>query len=232
MIEIIAFDADDTLWHNETTYLEASEKFERMLARHYGVSDSEGEIYVTEKINLNYFGYGVKSFTISMIETAVRLTNGRIEGRHIQEILGYAREMLEKEVVLLDDAEETISTLAMGYPLMLITKGDQFEQERKVQHSGLANFFKTIEIVSDKTVEIYSQLLKRHEIEPAGFVMIGNSLRSDILPVSSLGGQAIYIPYDLTWEHETILEEPLGVGQYHQLERLDQLPVLISELDR
>jgi putative hydrolase of the HAD superfamily len=231
MIEIIAFDADDTLWHNETAYLEASEKFERLLAKHYGVSGIEGEIYVTEKINLQYFGYGIKSFTISMIETAVRLTNGRVEGRHIQAILGFAREMLEKEVVLLDDAEETISTLAMEYPLMLITKGDQFEQERKVERSGLAPYFKTVEIVSDKTAEIYSVLLKRHEIDPAGFVMIGNSLRSDILPVTSLGGQAIYIPYDLTWEHETILEEPMGAGQYHQLERLDQLPVLVRKLD-
>ncbi|MGB3717386.1 MAG: HAD family hydrolase, partial [Candidatus Promineifilaceae bacterium] len=188
MIEIIAFDADDTLWHFETVYRDAAAKFEKLLMTHYGLTSIDGEIYKTEKDNLRHFGYGVKSYTISMIETAVRLTDGRIEGRHIREIIAFGREMLDSELLLMDGAEEVVATLALSYPLMLITKGDQFEQERKIKRSGLASYFKQIEIGSEKTTESYSNLLAKYGIDPAGFVMVGNSLRSDILPVVALGG--------------------------------------------
>lgn len=231
MIEIIAFDADDTLWHNEINYAETDAKLERLLRSNYGLASIDGEIYRTEKENLRYFGYGVKSYTISMIETAIRLTNGRIEGRHISEITAFGREMLEREVQLLEGAEDVVSELAAEYPLMLVTKGDQFEQERKVDRSGLARYFKHIDIVSEKSIETYDRLLDRYGIHPSRFLMVGNSLRSDIVPVVSLGGQAAYIPYDLTWEHETILAEPLDPDRYHHIERLNLLPGLIRELD-
>lgn len=231
MIEIIAFDADDTLWHFETAYRDAAAKFEKLLMTHYDLTSIDGEIYKTEKDNLRHFGYGVKSYTISMIETAVRLTNGRIEGRHILEITAYGREMLDREVLLMDGAEEVVATLAATYPLMLITKGDQFEQERKIKRSGLASYFNQIEIVSEKRTGTYTSLLAKYGIDPAGFLMVGNSLRSDIMPVVSAGGQAVHIPYDLTWEHETILAEPLEPDQYHQIERLNQLPDVIASLE-
>ena len=231
MIEIIAFDADDTLWHNETTYHAATTRFEKLLATHYGLTDIEGELYETEKENLGHFGYGVKSYTISMIETAVRPTNGRIHGRHILEIISVTREMLKGDIQLLPDAEEIVSLLAESYPLMLVTKGDQFEQEGKIKRSGLASYFERVEIVSEKTIDTYSALFNKHGVDPAGFLMIGNSMRSDITPVISLGGQAVYIPYDLTWEHEMIHDEPSDGDHYYQIEGLDELPALVSQLD-
>lgn len=231
MVEIIAFDADDTLWHNETIYRDTTAKFENLLEEHYELSNIDGELYETEKENIRHFGFGVKSYTISMIETAVRLTNGRIEGRHILEITTYAREMLEGDIQLLQGAEEVVAALAEAYPLMLITKGDQFEQEGKIRRSGLASYFRQIEIVSEKTTKSYAELIAKYGINPAGFMMIGNSLRSDIMPVVSLGGQAVHIPYDLTWEHEMILAEPLDVDHYHQIERLEELPALVARLD-
>jgi putative hydrolase of the HAD superfamily len=139
--------------------------------------------------------------------------------------------MLEAEIRLLDGAEDVVATLASSFPIMLITKGDQFEQERKVDRSGLARYFKHIDIVSEKSIETYDRLLDRYGIHPSRFLMVGNSLRSDIVPVVSLGGQAAYIPYDLTWEHETILAEPLAPDRYHHVERLNLLPGLIRELD-
>lgn len=231
MIHTIAFDADDTLWHNETAYREAAARLEQLLADHYGLSDIEGQIYATEKNNLAFFGYGVKSYTISMIETAVRLTDSRIEAKHVMEIIDFGRKMLSTDVQLMDGAEETVSELAGSYPLMLITKGDRFEQERKIIRSGLASYFSHIEIVTEKTSDIYAAILEMCEIDPAGFLMVGNSLRSDVIPVVELGGQAVYIHNDLTWEHENLVEEPLADDQYHQIENLGQLPALVRELD-
>jgi putative hydrolase of the HAD superfamily len=232
MIEIIAFDADDTLWHNETVYMETNEKFKKLMASQYGLTSIDGEVYQTEKENILHFGYGVKSFTISMIETAIRLTGGQLEGRHVLEIANFGREMLATEVQLIEGAEDTVAALAASYPLMLITKGDQFEQDRKIERSGLASYFNQIEIVSEKSTESYAMLLARYGHDPAGFVMVGNSLRSDILPVVTLGGRAIYIPYDLTWEHETIVDEPLDDGQYIQLESLNRLVSAIDAMEQ
>ena len=231
MIDIIAFDGDDTLWHNETHYRETAAKFEKLLSANYGLSGIDGEIYETEKKNLPYFGYGVKSYTISMIETAVRLTEGRIEGRHVVEIANFGREMLDQDVELLDEVERTIANLAATYPLMLITKGDQYEQERKVMRSGLASYFTNIEIVSEKTTASYADLFSKYKIEPTKFVMVGNSLRSDILPLVKLGAQAVYIPYDIIWEHETILDEPLDQKRYKQIENISALASTLEAID-
>ncbi len=232
MIKIIGIDGDDTLWHNETTYRDAASKLEELLRTHYGLLSIDGEIYETEKENLHYFGYGVKSYTISMIETAVRLTKGRIEGHHVAEIAGIGKEMLSKELLLMDGVESVLAGLKASYPLILITKGDQYEQERKVERSGLAPYFDGIEIVSEKSTEGYASLLSNYGCDAASFVMVGNSLRSDILPVIKVGGRAVYIPYELTWEHETIVDEPLDKQHYVQIEDLSQLPNTLEELDR
>ncbi|HET6444087.1 MAG TPA: HAD family hydrolase [candidate division Zixibacteria bacterium] len=231
MIEIIAFDGDDTLWHNETHYRDTAVKFERLLAANYGLSGIDGEIYKTEIKNLPYFGYGVKSYTISMIETAVRLTEGRIEGRHVVEIANFGRGMLDLDVELLDGAERAVAKLAASYPLMLITKGDQFEQERKFKRSGLASYFTNIEIVSEKTAASYAALFSKYKINPTQLVMVGNSLRSDILPLVKLGARAVYIPYEIIWEHETILDEPLDQERYIQIESMSALVSTVEAID-
>jgi putative hydrolase of the HAD superfamily len=229
MIEILAFDGDDTLWHNEAAYLEAASKFESLMATKYGLTGIDGEIYKTEKENILIFGYGVKSYTISMIETAVRLTDGRVEGRHVAEIAGYGKSILDQEIQLISGAENTVRELAALYPLTLITKGDQFEQESKIRRSGLVEYFDQIEIVSQKTTRTYANLLEKYRCHPGNFVMIGNSLRSDILPVVKLGGHAVYIPYELTWEHENMVDEPLDRGLFTQIDSLVELPAAIEK---
>jgi putative hydrolase of the HAD superfamily len=231
LIEIIAFDADDTLWHSETAYHEAALKLGKLLSDHYGLDDIEGEIYKTEKNNLPHFGYGMKGFTISMIDASIRLTGGRIEGDHISQIIDIGREMLDSSLELIDGAEETVAGLAAKFPLMLITKGDYPEQQRKINLSGLAGYFRHIDIVAEKTPASYAALLERYRIDRSEFLMVGNSLRSDILPVVSLGGTAVHIPYHIIWEHETILEEPISEEQYYRLETLYQLPSLIKDIN-
>jgi putative hydrolase of the HAD superfamily len=232
MIETIAFDADDTLWHNETIYLEAAVKLEGLLKKYRDVSSIYDVVNETEMNNLQHFGYGIKSYVLSMIETAVRFTGGRIDSTDMLEIIQFGREMMGAEVRLMEGAAETVSSLARKYPLLLITKGDQFEQEGKIERSGMADYFQHIEIVSEKSVNSYSAILENLHIDPRAFLMVGNSLRSDIRPVVAIGGQAVFIPYPATWKHENMLEEPLAADQYHQLEHLGQLPALIQEIER
>jgi putative hydrolase of the HAD superfamily len=230
MIELLAFDGDDTLWHNEFSYIQAARKFEILLAQHYGLKGIEGEIYETEKKNIRLFGYGIKGYTISMVETAIRLTEGRIEGKHISSIVDYGKEMLEHEIELLPGARELLEQLTGKYRLLLITKGDQFEQEAKVRRSGLAGHFRGVEIVSEKSVQTYADLLEKYKCQPPKFVMVGNSLRSNIHPVVKLGGMAVYIPYELTWQHENHLDEPLDPEHFHQINSLMELPSLLESI--
>jgi putative hydrolase of the HAD superfamily len=227
--EVIAFDADDTLWHNESLYSLTQEKLKQLLAGYIEVDGIEQRLYQTEMRNLNYFGYGIKGFALSMIETAIELTEGRITGREIQTIIDFAKEMLKADIQLLDNAEETVARLAEIYPLMMITKGDLFDQEAKITRSGLGRYFKYVEIVSEKTTASYAALLARHHLAAPNFLMVGNSLKSDILPVVELGGQAVYVPYHLTWAHETVVK-PAGEQSYFQLDHLDQLPALVARL--
>lgn len=180
MFQTIAFDGDDTLWHNKIHYTKATEGFKRLLAS-YGCSESiESSLYDTEVDNLRYYGYGVKSFTLSMIETAVGLTGGHILGDDVKRILDFAKEMLGAPVQLLDQAEETLAILAEAHTLMLITKGDLFDQEARLLQSGLADHFSYVEIVSEKARDVYDTLLANHGIPAQQFLMVGNSLRSDI----------------------------------------------------
>lgn len=229
MFDLIAFDADDTLWHNELLYARTEEKFARLLSPYLGAEQARQALFATEMRNLDSYGYGIKSFTLSMIETAIQLGQGGIGGEELLQIIGWAREMLQAEVELLPYARETVTLLAQGYPLMLITKGDLLDQQRKVERSGLEPYFTYVQVVSQKDGPVYLRLLGKLGIAPERFMMVGNSLRSDILPVVEIGGTAVYVPHELTWTHERV-KTPGYENHYHELEHLGQLPALIDKL--
>jgi putative hydrolase of the HAD superfamily len=228
--DLIAFDADDTLWHNELLYAKAQEKLKKLLSSYADGEMVVQSLYEKEMRNLELYGYGIKSFALSMIEMAIELTRGEIRGAEIQQIIGFAREMLTSPVQLFEHAEETVCELAKSYALMVITKGDLLDQQAKLSRSGLEGYFQYVEIVSEKAQRTYAALLAKHGIEPQRFLMVGNSLKSDILPVLALGGHAVYIPYHLTWAHETVDSQPVGHDGYYELEHLGQLPQLIERL--
>jgi putative hydrolase of the HAD superfamily len=232
VIDLIAFDADDTLWHNEILYATTQERFQRLLAPYGQDGWTKQELYQTEMQNLPYFGYGIKGFTLSMIETAIRVTGGRIESNVVQEIINLAKEMVEAPVQLLDHVADAIATLAKTHRLMIITKGDLLDQERKVAKSGLAPYFSHIEIVIDKTSRIYQTLFAQYQIAPQRFLMVGNSLRSDILPVVALGGHAVHIPYQVTWAHEAAAVDDGAPQGYLKLEHMGLLPALVGQLEQ
>jgi putative hydrolase of the HAD superfamily len=228
MFDVIAFDADDTLWHNETLYTVTQDRFKQLLSRYRGTDGIDQILYETEMRNLQYYGYGIKSFTLSMIETAVELTDGQVQGSDIRGIIDFAREMLKAPLPILEGVEDTIHTLSESHQLMIITKGDLFDQESKIARSGLADYFTHLEIVSQKTEDTYRALQTKHNIHPEHFLMVGNSLKSDILPVLAVGGQAVHIPYHTTWAHEVVAdpdEEPKG---YFKLTHIGLLPALVQ----
>ena len=231
MLEVIAFDADDTLWHNETLYAAAQARFQELLVPYAPGDGVLEELYETEMANLPLFGYGIKSFTLSMIETALRVSGGRIEVGQIRDIIEIAKEMKRAPVKLLEHVEEVIRTLAASHRLMLITKGDLLDQERKIARSGLAAYFGQVEVVTEKTADVYRTMLKKHGILPERFVMVGNSLRSDILPVVSLGANAVHIPYHVTWAHETVPVLPGEAKGYAELEHIGLLPEFVGQLE-
>lgn len=230
MFDVIAFDADDTLWHNEPIYRGAQRQVIDVLAHFHDRGWIERRMNETEIRNLEHYGYGIKGFTLSMIETAIELTEGRISGAEIGRIIELTREMFKAPVELLDGVEETIATLAASHDLMLITKGDLFEQQAKIARSGLTRHFDKIEIVPVKVAETYQSIVARHEISPQRFLMVGNSIRSDVLPVIEMGGRAVHIPYETTWEHEIVPEEELAGREFIRLSHIRELPILIAEL--
>lgn len=227
-VDVIAFDADDTLWHNEPLFTLTKEKFERLLLKYHSQEWVGRKLDETEMRNIEHFGYGIKGFTLSMIETAVELTEGRITGSEIMEIIGFAREMMKHPVELLEGAQETVVALSVSYELMIITKGDMFDQESKIARSGLGDYFSRIEIVSKKNQQTYEAVMRRHDLRPDRFLMVGNSIKSDILPVVAAGGRAVYVPYPTTWIHEHVAD--YDSAQFLQIERLNLLPALLDEL--
>ncbi len=229
--EIIAFDADDTLWQTERLYVRAQARLKSRLAPYLAGEQMDEHLYQTEMRNLEHFGYGIKAFALSMIETAIELTDGRITANDIQDIVDSAKEMLIADVELLEHTQQAITSLAARHSLMLLTKGDLRDQEGKIARSGLAQYFRAVEIVSDKSQGTYQTILERHSIQPDHFLMVGNSLRSDILPVLELGGHAVYIPHELTWVHEAASAPPEGKAGYYKLEHLGQLPSLVERLE-
>lgn len=226
---LLAFDADDTLWHNESHYQKTQERFQALLAPYVSTQTTKDALYATEMRNLKHFGYGAKSFALSMIETAIELTDGRVQGSEIQQIIDAVKGMLTNDIGLLPDVQETLAVLARRYPLMLITKGDLFDQESKLARSGLAGYFDHVEIVSEKTSDVYAALLDKTNVAPERFLMVGNSVRSDILPVVEIGGHAVHVPYHVTWAHEAATDH--GSDGYHQLERIEQLPDLLRQTE-
>ena len=209
-IEVIAFDADDTLWVNETYFREAEQRFAKLLSVYETENKIDQELFKTEMKNLQVYGYGVKGFVLSMIETALELSNFKIAPAIIEEILSIGKEMLEKPIELLDGVEETLKTLAPKYKLILATKGDLLDQERKLEKSKLIDYFHHIEVLSEKKPENYKKLLAHLEIPPSKFLMIGNSLKSDILPLLEIGSSAIHIPFHTTWAHEVVAHNGEG----------------------
>ncbi len=230
MIRIIGFDADDTLWRNEDIFERAHERYRALLAKYHPAAEVDRVLFDTEMRNLALYGYGVKGFMLSCVETAIRLTEGRITSGEIAEILATGREMLAHPVELLAGVAEVVPVLARDYRLLLITKGDLHHQERKVSESGLAAHFHAVEIVSEKDGPVYERILRRHDVNPAEFAMVGNSLKSDILPVLRLGSAGVHIPYHLTWAHEHAEEPPRDQPRYRRLERLVELPPVLAEI--
>ncbi len=227
-IHTVAFDGDDTLWHHETLYQYTHERFRELISRHVPEADVDGRLHATEMRNLQMFGYGVKGFTLSMIETAIELTEGAIPGEDIGELIDWGKEMLVHPVELLDGVEATLDALAGRYRLLLITKGDLFDQESKIARSGLADRFAHIEIVSVKDAPTYRRCLAKHGLSAKGFLMVGNSMRSDVMPVLAVGGMAVHVPYQVTWAHEQVDDDRVPEGAW-RIERLDQL---LDVLDR
>ncbi len=230
MIKTIAFDADDTLWQNEVNYVFTQEMFASLLAPYCHPEMVDSQLYETEMRNLRLFGYGTKAFMLSMIETAIELTDGRINGGEIQQIINAGKSMLEKEIELLPHVPETLRTLHDAYPLMLITKGDLLDQESKISRSGLSDYFNHIEIVSDKSAQTYQSLLDKYRIEPQHFLMAGNSLKSDVLPLVEIGATAVHVPFEITWAHEANIDPQHDQASYYTIEHLGQLPDLLKTL--
>jgi putative hydrolase of the HAD superfamily len=230
MIRFIGFDADDTLWHNENIFDRAQERYRRLLARYHPAAEVNRALFATEMRNLRLYGYGVKGFMLSAIETAIELTKGAISAQEIHEILAHGQDMLAHPVELLPGIAEVMPGLARDFRLMIITKGDLRDQERKVSESGLALHFQAVEILSEKDDEAYRRVLRRHGVAPEEFVMVGNSLKSDILPVLQLGGAGVHIPYHLTWQHEHIEEAPRDQPRFRRVDRIADLPPLLPVL--
>jgi len=227
-LDIIAFDADDTLWHNEIYYRNAQSALIQLLSPWKEPETIDRILYEIEMRNLPLYGYGIKAFTLTMIEAAVKISAGKITGGKIEEILAIGRSMLEAEVKLRPHVMDTLQTLSESHRLMVITKGDLLDQTGKVERSGLAPYFSMVEVVSKKTSGAYAAILKRHNLAPESFLMVGNSLPSDILPVLELGGKAVHIPADTTWAHETIYDFDTGLPGFYELEHIGDLPDLIA----
>ncbi len=228
MFDVIGFDADDTLWHNESVFTIAQKKFCGIFSLH-SPELVDQTLSSTQVKNLKVFGYGIKGFILSMIETSIEITKGEIKGNEIQKIINIGRDMLVAPVQLLPHVREVIEELSKKYPLLLITKGDLVDQEKKITHSGLADYFTGIEIVSEKNSETYENILYRHDIAASRFIMIGNSMRSDIVPIVQIGGQAVYIPYSSTWDHEQN-HTSIDPKSFKQLKHIGLLPELIENI--
>ncbi|MGB3313036.1 MAG: HAD family hydrolase [Albidovulum sp.] len=224
----IAFDADDTLWHNERFFRLTQDRFAGLLAEFAAPDHLADRLLAAERRNLGHYGFGVKGFTLSMIETAIEVTEDRVPARVIRELIEAGQDMLAHPIELLPHAMETVSALKGHYRLLLITKGDLLDQERKLAQSGLGDFFDGVEVVSDKTAPVYAALFSRHGLVPDRTMMVGNSLKSDVLPVLDLGGWGVHVPHDLTWalEHDTA---PTHHPRFHEIADLAGLAPLLRQ---
>ena len=229
-IRYLGLDGDDTLWHNETRFNLTQTALRDLLRRHVPDADVDSRLAEVEKGNLSLYGYGVKAFTLSMLETAIQVTNGRIPTSDLEVILGWGKRMLGEPTDLLDGVEDVLRDVGGRYELLLITKGDLFDQESKLARSGLAEMFSGVEILSEKNVGTYRSVLHRRGIDPHEFVMVGNSLRSDIAPVIALGARGVHVPYPITWAHEQVPEDSLPHEGWYRLASITQLGALLETL--
>ena len=222
MIEMVGFDADDTLWHSEIHFQAAHAEFERIVGAYVDLADARvhERLLATERRNIKLFGYGAKGMTLSLIETAIELTGARISAADVQRLLGLGKEILAHAVELLPGVRAAVEDVARTHAVVLITKGDLFHQEAKVRQSGLSDLFRRIEIVSEKDTATYARLFAEFAVAAANFSMVGNSLRSDIEPVVKLGGWGVFIPYAVTWAHEA--EHGLDAAQH----RIAEVPTI------
>ena len=226
-ITTVGLDADDTLWHNETIFRLTQARFLELLGAYADTDTTEARLAEVERRNLRLYGYGIKGFTLSMIETAMELCEGEAPASVVREILAAGREMIAHPVETLPGVDETVAQLAETYRLVLITKGDLLDQERKLAASGLGELFAAVEIVSEKDRGTYDSVFARHGTGADEAVMVGNSMKSDVLPALEAGAFAVHIPYHVTWAHE-LADAPSGHARYGALEAITALPAWIA----
>jgi putative hydrolase of the HAD superfamily len=232
VIELIAFDGDDTLWHSEQLFADTQERYRALLGPYLaGDVGLDDRLLATEHRNLPIFGYGAKGFTLSLIETAIEVTDGRVSGADIQAVIDLGKALLDHPVDLLDGVEDVIDALGADHDLMVITKGDLFHQETKVARSGLSERFSRIEIVSEKDDATYRRILASAAVDASRFLMVGNSVKSDILPIVALGGHAAHVPYHVTWALEQVADADAARDGFHALNHISEVVDLVRRLD-
>lgn len=222
-IKVIAFDADDTLWVNETYFRDAEKQFADLLSHYETKNKIDQELFKLEIKNLGIYGYGIKGFMLSMVECALQLSNYTIPQKTINAILDIGKEMIEKPIELLEGVEEVLSSLQGKYKLIVATKGDLLDQERKLEKSGLLDYFHHIEVMSEKKVPDYQKLIKHLDISPEELLMVGNSLKSDVLPLIEIGASAIHVPFHTTWAHEEVSKHEAENSEYKTIQRITEL---------
>lgn len=230
-IKVIAFDADDTLWVNEPYFQETEKKFCELLEDYVPQHTAKQELFKTEIQNLALYGYGVKGFMLSMVETALRVTNRTLNIEVIEKIIQYGKELLDKPIEMLEGVEDVLKSLPGHYRLVVATKGDLLDQERKLRKSGIEHYFHHTEIMSDKKESDYLKLIRHLDIEPSQFMMIGNSIKSDVLPVLAVGGHGVHVPYHITWAHEHV-EHNVEHENFKRINSMSEIiPYLMNEQD-
>ncbi|NND19812.1 MAG: HAD family hydrolase [Silicimonas sp.] len=229
MLTTICFDADDTLWHNERFFRLTEERFADLLRDHSDPDHLMERLLEAERKNIGHYGFGIKGFMLSMIETALDVTDGRVPGSVIAEIITAGQEMLSHPIELLPGAEETVRSLSDQFTILLVTKGDLLDQERKLAQSGLGDIFDGVEIVSDKSAPVYTAIFNRHGTEAESALMTGNSLKSDVNPVIEAGGWGVYVPHGVTWALE-VADAPADHPRYRKITTLGDLPDVVREI--
>jgi putative hydrolase of the HAD superfamily len=227
-IKVIGFDADDTLWVNETYFREAELEFGKLMQQYETINTIDQELFKIEIENLPIYGYGIKGFVLSMVEAALKLSNNQVSNETMAAIIDIGKTMLNKPVELLEGVEQTLAALSKNYRIIMATKGDLLDQERKLEKSGLIKYFHHIEVMSDKKEQDYSKLLNHLDIQPEQFLMVGNSLKSDILPLVHIGSHAIHVPFHTTWQHEQVSAKDLDNKEYQTIQSLPELLKLIK----
>lgn len=225
-IKVVSFDADDTLWSNEPYFQEMAGQFTAIMQEYAPAGQVSAVLYRTEMKNLGIYGYGVKSFTLSMIETALAVSHNRVSQECISQIIDFGKSLLQMPVQLIDGVEDVLSYLSDRYKLIVATKGDLLDQQSKLRRSGIEHYFDRVEIVSEKNEEEYLKLISRLDVPPEHFMMVGNSLKSDILPVLNIQCHAVYVPFHTTWEHE-IADDPIDHVNFRRIESLTELTGLL-----